>query len=254
MLNEIKYKIIDSTNSEAQRQLQSGVAPKEDFVIRADFQTDGRGQRGNTWHSPNEQNLMFSYVFFPSKLEVKNQFMLSQAAATAVARYLTNNGVENVSIKWPNDIYVGMKKICGMLIENAVSGHYIKYSIVGIGININQVNFPENLPNPTSLTRITGRLYDLDTEFAAVIENLRNNLYEISRLNADTLMKRYKSMMLGLDRTLIYRSGGRVFKGIIRDVDYRGMLILEDAETGVSNQYAFNEVNLVIPEQNKENI
>ena len=252
MTNEIKYSIIDSTNDEAQRQLQNGIAPKEDFVIRADFQTDGRGQRGNTWHSPNAMNLMFSFVHYPVKLEARHQFMLSQAAALSVAEYLAQKGVADVSIKWPNDIYVGMKKICGMLIENAVSGHYIRYSIIGIGININQTAFPDNLPNPTSLAIQTGREdYDLDAEFATIIEILRQNIMGISTANADILMKRYKAIMLGLDRTLIYRSGGKVFKGIIRDVDKHGFLTVEDAETHEAQQYAFNEVNLVIPEQRK---
>lgn len=254
MTNEIKYKIIDSTNSEAQRQLQNGVAPKEDFVIRADFQTDGRGQRGNTWYSPNAENLTFSYVFFPPKLEVQNQFMLSQAVATAIASYLQDHGVADVSIKWPNDVYVGMKKICGMLIENSVSGHYVKYSIVGVGININQTKFPENLPNPTSLSIVAGGSYDLDDEFAKLISLIREGLYFISHRNAPVLMQKYKSLLLGMDRTLIYRSGGRVFKGIIRDVDSHGYLLLEDDATHEVQSYAFNEVNLVIPEQKKENI
>ena len=254
MTNEIKLSIIDSTNNEAQRQIQNGVAPKGDFVIRADFQTDGRGQRGNTWHSPNAMNLMFSYVYFPVKLEVRHQFMLSQAAATAVAEYLTRKGVEGVSIKWPNDIYVGMKKICGMLIENTVSGHYIRYSIIGIGVNINQTKFPENLPNPTSLTIHTGKQYDLDEEFATILEILRQKIYAISTANAGSLMQSYKSVMLGLNKPLIYRSGGKVFKGIIRDVAHNGMITVEDAETHETQQYAFNEVNLVIPEQTKDNI
>lgn len=254
MDNEIRYSIIDSTNNEAQRQIQNGVAPKGDFVIRADFQTDGRGQRGNTWHSPNATNLMFSYVYFPVKLEARHQFMLSQAAATAVVEYLKLKGVEDVSIKWPNDIYVGMKKICGMLIENTVSGHYIRYSIIGIGININQTQFPENLPNPTSLTLHTGVQYNLDEEFTTILEILRQKIYDISTANAATLMQNYKSVMLGLNKTLIYRSGGKVFKGIIRDVDHYGMLTVEDDETHEAQQYAFNEVNLVIPEQKKENI
>jgi len=254
MTNEIKYKIIDSTNSEAQRQLQNGVAPKEDFVIRADFQTDGRGQRGNTWYSPNAENLTFSYVFFPPKLEVQHQFMLSQAVSVAVADYLKDNGVQDVSIKWPNDVYVGMRKICGMLIENSLSGHYVKYSIVGVGVNINQTVFPENLPNPTSLSLSTGNTYDLDAEFAKLIGLIREGLYFISRKNEAVLMQRYKSMLLGLNRTLIYRSGGKVFKGIIRDVDSHGYLMLEDEATHEVQTYAFNEVNLVIPEMTKDNI
>ncbi|MCQ2250631.1 MAG: biotin--[acetyl-CoA-carboxylase] ligase [Bacteroidales bacterium] len=254
MTNEIKYKIIDSTNNEAQRQLQNGVAPKEDFVIRADFQTEGRGQRGNTWYSPNAENLTFSYVFFPPKLEVQHQFMLSQAVSVAVADFLIDNGVQDVSIKWPNDVYVGMRKICGMLIENSLSGHYVKHSIVGVGVNINQTVFPENLPNPTSLSLCTNRQYNLDDEFAKLIGLIREGLYFISRKNEAALMQRYKSMLLGLNRTMIYRSGGKVFKGIIRDVDSHGYLVLEDEASHEVQTYAFNEVNLVVPEMIKENI
>lgn len=253
MTNVIHYTIIDSTNNEAQRQLQNGVAPKDDFIIRADFQTDGRGQRGNTWHSPNATNLMFSYVYYPENLEARHQFMLSQATTLAIAEYLTKKGVENVAIKWPNDIYVGMKKICGMLIENTVSGRNIKQSIIGIGININQTSFPANLPNPTSLAEQTNYdKYSLDEEFSSIIEILRQNLYSISTDNAEILMQRYKGILLGLHKTLIYRSGGKVFKGIIRDVDSKGFLSVEDYETHEIQQYAFNEVNLVIPEQTKK--
>lgn len=254
MTNEIKYKIIDSTNNEAQRQLQNGMAPKEDFVIRADFQTDGRGQRGNSWHSLNAENLTFSYVFFPQKLEVQNQFLLSQAVSTAIVRYLQDLGVQDVSIKWPNDIYVGMLKICGMLIENSVSGHYIKNSIVGVGININQTKFPDNIPNPTSLSIQTGKKYDLDDEFAVLMGHIRTALESISLRPNPDLMPLYKSLMLGMNKTMVYISGGKVFKGIIRDVDKYGMLSVENADTHETMAYAFNEVNLVVPEVKKENI
>lgn len=248
VFNEIKYKVIDSTNDEAQRQLQSGMAPREDFVIRADFQTAGRGQRGNSWYSHDAENLTFSYVFFPEKLPVQNQFMLSQAVSTAIVKYLQDLGVEGVSIKWPNDIYVGMKKICGMLIENSVAGHYIKSSIVGVGININQTSFPDNLPNPTSLKLNTGDSYNLDTEFMTLLGHIRTALQSITMGRNPDLMHLYKSHMLGMDTPLRYISGGKVFNGIIRDVDSYGMLQLENEETREVVSYAFNEVNLVIPE------
>ncbi|MBR6277208.1 MAG: biotin--[Bacteroidales bacterium] len=250
-INEQKFKIIDSTNSEAQRQLSSGEAPKEDFVIRAEFQTEGRGQRGHVWTSQHSENLTFSYVFFPEKLEVQNQFRLSQTASLAVAEFLKANGIENVYIKWPNDVYVGMKKICGMLIENSLSGHYIKSSILGIGINVNQCIFPENIPNPVSMTNITGKLYNLDEKFYQITSILKAGLDNLKKENFSTLKANYMSYLLGLNRTLIYSAKGRIFKGIIKDVDDKGFITVADEVTGRVDIYDFNQINLIIPEQKK---
>ncbi len=249
---EQKFKIIDSTNNEAQRQLKSDNPPTHDFVIRADFQTEGRGQRGHTWTSTNAENLTFSYVFMPEKLEVQNQFMLSQTVSTVVADFLEKHGIQNVYVKWPNDVYVGMKKICGMLIENTLSGHYIKNSIIGVGVNINQTLFPANIPNPISMTQITGQHYNLDEMFYEMMELLRNGLSKISRENIPALKKKYMSKLLGLNKVMIYSAHGKIFKGIIKDVDYHGYITIENADDHTEQTYDFNEVNLIIPEQKKD--
>ena len=246
-----KFKIIDSTNSEAQRQLQSENAPKEDFVIRADFQTDGKGQRGHTWQAENAANLTFSYVFMPENLDVRNQFLLSQTAALSVVEFLEKNGIENPVIKWPNDIYVGMKKICGMLIENTLSGHLIKNSIIGIGINVNQSIFPENLPNPVSMTNLTGKFYDLENLFAQMIEILQKRLQSLDVNNFSALKEEYLKKLLGLNRTLIYSSHGQIFKGVIKDVDSHGYITVFNENSGDNTTYDFNQINLIIPEQKK---
>lgn len=251
MINEQKFKIIDSTNNEAQRQLTAGV-PQEDFVIRAEFQTDGRGQRGHTWDSQNAENLTFSYVFFPEKLEVQNQFQLSQTAALSVAEFLEKNSVPDISIKWPNDVYAGgLKKICGMLIENTLSGHYIKSSIIGIGINVNQSLFRENLPNPVSMTNLTGKFYNLDEMFYEIVSILRRRLSELQKENFPALKEEYMKKLLGLNRTLIYSSEGKIFKGVIKDVDSHGYITIFNENAGEEKTYDFNQVNLIIPEQKK---
>ena len=250
-MNIIHLPIIDSTNDEAQRRISLNREATDDFVIRADFQTDGRGQRGNTWHSENAVNLMFSYVFHPKDLEVTDQFLLSQAASAAVAEYLNANNIPQVSVKWPNDIYSGMKKICGMLIENSVMGKYIRTSIIGIGINVNQRIFPENLPNPVSMANISHQVYNLDTEFESITAILQKHLAQISKDNRQMLKKEYTGHLLGLGKTLIYNAKGNIFKGVVKDVDDFGHITVENVSTGESQKYDFKEIELVIPEQNK---
>ncbi|MBQ1885404.1 MAG: biotin--[Bacteroidales bacterium] len=250
-MNIVHLTIIDSTNDEAQRRIQQNRESKEDYVIRADFQTDGRGQRGNIWESESRKNLMFSYVFHPKELAVNNQFMLSQATAAAVAEYFESRNIPDVSIKWPNDIYTGMKKICGMLIENSVSGKFIKTSILGIGINVNQETFPENLPNPVSMKIITGKEYNLDTEMDVFLEILQKHLAHIQHDEREILRQNYMKRLLGLHKTLVYNSQGKVFKGIIREVDPFGFITVENEQTGECKQYDFKEIELIIPEQNK---
>ncbi len=252
---EVKYyKVIDSTNDEAARLLDGGlVEQNSSFVVRADYQTDGRGQRGNVWRSNNAENLMFSYVFFPKKVLASDQFFILQAAALSVADYLKSRGLPDVKIKWPNDIYCGMRKTCGMLIENAVSGRFIKHCIVGIGLNINQKVFPESLPNPVSMSLLTKKNYNLDEEFETLCKILEQKLTDAEK-NPNELHKKYLENLLGLEKTLIYRANGVFFKGIIKNVDNRGLLTVENAESGETGVYDFKEIELVVPEQQKNTI
>lgn len=141
------YRTIDSTNTQAAREMET--AP-DGSVWVADFQTAGRGQRGNKWESTEGENLTFTILLRPEFLHPANQFRISQICAVGVCRYLTGKGLA-AKIKWPNDIYIGNKKICGMLIENSVRGDKLAVSILGIGLNLNQTFFSSDAPNPTSL-------------------------------------------------------------------------------------------------------
>ncbi len=141
------FKSLDSTNEEARRHISD---IDNLSVLSALEQTAGRGQRGNTWTSNAGENLMFSIVLKSPVLKAEDHFALNEIAALSVADFLSTYGIK-AEIKWPNDIYVGEKKICGILIENSFRGKTISSSIIGIGLNINQRNFNVNLPNPTSM-------------------------------------------------------------------------------------------------------
>ena len=119
-------------------------------VIAARCQTKGRGQRTNTWLSNPNENLTFSIVLKDLKILPSEQIAISQITALSVVDYLARHGISS-KIKLPNDIYVGTKKICGILIEHSIRSNKIMWSIIGIGINVNQTVFPSSLPNPTSI-------------------------------------------------------------------------------------------------------
>ena len=133
------------------------------YTIRTDFQIAGRGQAGNSWESEAGRNLLFSALLRYEGIHAAKQWRLSMLVAVALwdtlAKYLPQ---EQLTIKWPNDIYFGDKKIVGILIENSLSGQYVGYSIVGIGVNVNQTQWLSNAPNPISMKEITGEEYDVE--------------------------------------------------------------------------------------------
>ena len=134
------------------------------YTIRTDFQTAGRGQAGNSWESEEGKNLLFSALLRYNDIHATKQWRISMLVAVALwdvlSKYLPQ---EQLSIKWPNDIYFGDKKLVGILIENSLSGQYVEYSIAGIGLNINQTEWLSNALNPISMKQITGQEYDAET-------------------------------------------------------------------------------------------
>lgn len=154
----VEMRIIEecgSTNAALDREAAHGDA------LLALAQTAGRGQRGNTWESAPGQNITMSIMLRPEQLPVNRQFELSEAVALGVADLLDKTGIEGVKVKWPNDIYVGDRKICGILIENTLGGAMIVRSIAGVGLNVNQTEFVGSAPNPVSMKQLTGKDYDI---------------------------------------------------------------------------------------------
>ena len=186
----IWLKLTDSTNDEARRRLD---VLDNLSVVAARTQTSGRGQGDHTWTSEPGQNLTFTFVLkFPpcAPLAASEILRITQAVTHALREYLLSKGVA-ARIKWPNDIYVGDKKICGILIENILGGKQVAASMVGIGLNLNQSRFPADLPNPVSLRQVTGRRYDLREELVLLREELKKSASLLDSQEGRTELARY---------------------------------------------------------------
>jgi len=178
-------KIVDSTNAEARRRISECC---EDIVIAASEQTAGRGQGDHKWSSLPGQNITLSILIHPG-LEVQDADLLSCAVTLGIIDYLTSNGVRS-RIKLPNDIWVGADKISGMLIENILDGSLIRESIIGIGLNLNQTEWPADIPNPVSLSLLTGKKYKAKDEAASLCSFIFNRISDFSSDSGRSLLRR----------------------------------------------------------------
>ena len=166
----IHLKETDSTSNYL-LSLSSTEELEEFTTVIADFQTTGKGQRGNGCESETGMNLLFSIIMYPGFLDIRKQFLLSKSVALAVYEELCTIS-DGFSIKWPNDIYWHEKKICGTLIENDLMGSHINKSVAGIGINVNQKKFTSHAPNPVSLLQITGKSYNITHLLNGVVQRI----------------------------------------------------------------------------------
>jgi BirA family biotin operon repressor/biotin-[acetyl-CoA-carboxylase] ligase len=214
-------------------------------LIAAEYQTAGRGQRGHAWSSAAGKNLTFSVVLEPSHLAVEQQFLLLRAVALALTDTLADYGIAS-RIKWTNDIYVGDRKITGVLIDHNIHEGRIVRSGVGVGLNVNQTLFEEWLPNPTSMSLETGVEYDR----SEVLERFHRKLMERYSMADSTqreqLCRDYHSLIYRLDTPARFSlPDGRLFTGTIRGVDPSGALMVED-ERGTLRPYPFQEIAFII--------
>ncbi len=213
---------------------------KEMTVVVTDYQTAGRGQRGNSWESEKGENLLFSTVFYPTFLSARKQFLLSQVVSLAVKETL-DNYAEGFSVKWPNDIFWKEKKICGMLLENDLSGIQIDRCIAGIGININQEEFHSEAPNPVSLWQITNKKESTLDILQQVMERI-NVYYELLRSGKDAwIASRYERSLFRNSGFHPFRDEQGDFQAMITGIEPGGKLILTD-DNGRERRYAFKEV------------
>ncbi|MCM1489650.1 MAG: biotin--[acetyl-CoA-carboxylase] ligase [Muribaculum sp.] len=241
----IKLEEVDSTNSYLQREASS---IKENVMVLARCQTAGRGQRGNGWESAPGENLTFSVLYHPGSFRAIDQFSISEATSLAVVDLLSIHGV-NAKVKWPNDIYVGDKKICGILIHNTLMGSDISYSILGVGININQTEFVSDAPNPVSLKQLTGYTYDLEVLTTEMVSKLECRLEMICGLrNRSLLHDEYVCNLWRGDASFhpfCDASTGAMFEACIDNIDSEGVLTLK-LRDGSTRCYRFKEVSFVL--------
>lgn len=234
---------IDSTNN-YMKSLLLKQKVKEGTIISADFQTGGRGQRGNGWMSENGKNLLFSIVLYPDAVKANEQFLISQVVSLAVADFLRKY-TDGITIKWPNDIYWRENKICGILIENAIEGDKIKESVCGIGINLNQESFDDSLPNPVSLKQITGEYYKQSIMLGEVRELLFSYYEQLRRGEMQIIAENYRDSLFRKTGYHLFNDNTNDFIARIKDVASDGTLVLQ-TKSGDERRFAFKEVRYVL--------
>lgn len=256
-------KLTDSTNLDAMRGKESA---GDKTVWATEYQSAGRGQRGNKWNSEKGKNLMFSILFKPKDFRATNQFHISMAVASGVVDYLMAKGIE-ASVKWPNDIYSGDRKICGMLIENTLSGDRLAACIAGIGLNVNQRIFPQDLPNPTSLVLelersgcTTTTVPDIRNELPLLLQAIFSRYENVADPEGRRrLSEHYMSIMYRLGEKHLFEeteyfkdndnantSGPRRFEGIIRGIEEDTSRLVVEHTDGKTVSYFFKEIKFII--------
>lgn len=239
----IELSSTDSTNTFLKNYRPA--SPKEMTLASTDFQTSGRGQAGNSWESENGKNLLFSLRIQPVNVNVRQQFLLSQAMSIAICEALAEY-TDGISVKWPNDIYWHDRKICGFIVENFLMGHVIETSIIGVGINVNQTVFTSDAPNPVSLKQITGKETERIFILARIIELFGNYYHRIHTGREEEIIKGYRRLLYRNKGFFPYIDKDGIFEAEIHDIEPTGHLILSDRK-GSLRRYAFKEVKCVIP-------
>ncbi len=235
-----RFSELGSSNDEAQAARYS-----HGDVVVAERQTAGRGQRGNKWLSGEGLNLTLSLVLCPQGLELRRQFLLSQAVALGICDMLGSYGLD-ARIKWTNDIYIGDRKIVGILIENKLCGGSLVRSVVGIGLNINQQEFDAALPNPTSMTLEAGRAFERDEVLERLVAAILARFDAVGSEGEASLVADYHALMYRLGELHPFKiASGELLGGVIRGVEPSGELLI-DWESGASGSYLFGGVEFVI--------
>lgn len=226
------------------RQLAREEELEEGSMVIADFQTVGRGQRGNFWFSSEGKNLLFSLLIYPKDLPANAQFIISRIVSLAVKRTL-DRFTDDIRIKWPNDIYWKERKIAGILIENDIAGRYITNSVIGVGININEQSFPSTLPNPVSLREITGSMHDRNHILDIFQEEFFRLYRDFQQGEIKTIEDEYMLHLYRRNGCYWYEDKNGRFMAEIEDLLPSGYLVLRTADRGEMRMYAFKEVAFV---------
>lgn len=245
MQQPVKYfsKRLNSTNLYASELLLKPHR-KEAFWVRTDDQFSGRGQGSKTWSSEPGLNLTGSMVVFPEKFNASSQFILSKTFALAAADFL-ELFIEEVKIKWPNDLYVGDSKIGGILIETAILGKYIESAILGVGININQVNFSKNIPNPVSLRGLTDMDYDLTELEDLLITSFKNKYVLLESGDYDEINSEYLSKLYRFGEFTEFKTRDKIISARIIGVSEFGHLIIQ-TDTGTLMTFDYQEIEYLL--------
>lgn len=250
-ISRINLSTVDSTNlfvremleSERTGQVVSADALPGFTLVVADDQTKGRGQQGNSWETERGKNLTFSLLCHPIFIPATRQFLLSQCMAVAVRQTLSQY-VTGVTVKWPNDIYVGEEKISGTLIECDLQGRSIANCIIGVGINVNQRVFRSDAPNPTSLRLLTGQEHDREEILSSVMKNFQTGYQKLMEGNGEEVRQQYMEHLYRREGFHRYSDVRGEFMAEIAEVEPTGHLHLRFGNGNVV-RYEFKEVRFL---------
>ena len=240
----IKLDATDSTNAYLKDLLVSQ-NPPDGTVVQTNWQKKGRGQLGREWLSDPGKNLTISILKRFEALEVSNQFILSIITSLALVDVLSKHQVPSVRVKWPNDIMSGNQKICGILVENIVKGRHLKASIIGLGLNVNQDEFPSGL-NATSIQLKTGKELSLDSILKDLMETLDQLFHKYLLEPVGDTRQAYEDLLFGRqEKARFTMPKGGSFEATILGIDTSGRLKVEGTDGTVAT-YGFNEIRMVL--------
>lgn len=242
MINRLHLEVVDSTNNYATKHKSTLSLPA---CITADYQEQGRGQNKNSWLSEKDRNILLSWVFEPVDLKAPVSFYISKVISIAVSDFLETY-LNNIYIKWPNDILAGHRKIAGILIENTIQGPGVSKSIAGIGVNINQEVFPsfQDRPEPTSLLLETGDNYDRKQLLDDLIEIIKRWNFELDNHNFELIDQNYYNRLFLYEEWGLFRSRAGVFEAKIVEIEKDGQLVLAGRD-GKFLRFTFQEITFL---------
>ena len=221
----IKLDAIDSSNDWLKEKFLQGNCREGDLVWVND-QTKGRGQRENQWLSAPGKNLTFSLFNVFDKLSTQDQFLINCSVTLAIIMALNEISVPDLSLKWPNDILSGNKKIGGVLIENFVRGDQFSGTVVGVGLNVNQDNF-DLLPKASSILMLTKKQYDLENILKILLEKFNNFFDQCKSENKKELINQYEVNLFKKNQWVKYKQSDSILKGKIRGINSKGEIKIE---------------------------
>ncbi len=241
--NLVTLNEVDSTNNFLKNMLSNSKPVPEGTVIMAESQYAGRGQQQNGWHSEAGKNLTFSLLLKPLFLPVSQQFDLNRIVSIGVATALETLTGLVIKIKWPNDIYYNDKKLGGILIENVVQTGQLKNAVIGIGLNINQQQFPPTLPHAVSLKQILHQDYDLKKILSEICKHIEAWYLRLKAGHFDDIRRQYVDKLYWFNQEKQFKAGQSVFNGKIIDVRESGLLLLS-TENGPA-EYNLKEIEFL---------
>ena len=243
MLKYVRLEQIDSTNAYLQRQQSEGDI--RNWVVSADEQTAGKGMGSNGWESEVGKNLTFSLALDMSFLPAERQFLLSEAVPLGIIEVLdTILPAEKLHIKWPNDIFYENRKLAGILINSTIKANMMDVSIIGIGLNVNQMQFQNWPTHPISMKQITGKDYDLQPLLEQITEHI---LIKVAQLKSNLVVieQEYLKRLFRYRTWADYEVDGKVLRLFMTGIDQFGRLLLTD-EKQQSYCFDIKEIRFVL--------